>query len=100
MRILRPVSKQAAVMHIDPVSGRLGANVPGFGLCIQEEAVIGGNDDVMEAGPFELVDGTAEPLQGVVNQAECGIGIAGYNDIKISDVIEVYALEKVQAASV
>ena len=63
-------------MHIDPVSGWLGANVPGLGLRIQEEAMIGSDDDVAEAGAFELVDGAPEPLQGVVDQAECGIGIA------------------------
>lgn len=27
---------------------------------------------------------------------ECGIGLAGYNDIKIGDVIEAYTMEKVQ----
>ena len=26
---------------------------------------------------------------------ECGIGIAGYNDVKLSDVIEAYTMEKV-----
>ena len=41
-------------------------------------------------------DDASEVKQGF----ECGIGIAGFNDIKISDVIEVYGLEKVQAASV
>ena len=27
---------------------------------------------------------------------ECGIGLAGYNDIKVGDVIEAFTLEKVQ----
>ena len=27
---------------------------------------------------------------------ECGIGIAGYNDVKVGDVIEAFAMEKVQ----
>jgi translation initiation factor IF-2 len=26
---------------------------------------------------------------------ECGIGIAGYNDLKLGDVIEAYTMEKV-----
>jgi translation initiation factor IF-2 len=26
---------------------------------------------------------------------ECGIGIAGYNDVKLSDVIEAFTMEKV-----
>jgi translation initiation factor IF-2 len=26
---------------------------------------------------------------------ECGIGIAGYNDVKLGDVIEAFAMEKV-----
>ena len=28
---------------------------------------------------------------------ECGIGIDGYNDIKVGDVIEAYALEELPA---
>jgi translation initiation factor IF-2 len=30
---------------------------------------------------------------------ECGIGIAGYNDVKVGDVIEAYAMEKVQTTT-
>ena len=30
---------------------------------------------------------------------ECGIGIAGYNDVKVGDVIEAFTMEKVQPAS-
>ena len=41
-------------------------------------------------------DDATEVKQGF----ECGIGIAGYNDVKIGDVIEVFSVEKVQAASV
>jgi translation initiation factor IF-2 len=41
-------------------------------------------------------DDATEVKQGF----ECGIGIAGYNDVKIGDVIEAFSVEKVQAASV
>ena len=41
-------------------------------------------------------DDATEVKQGF----ECGIGIAGYNDVKIGDVIEIYAVEKVEAAPV
>ena len=41
-------------------------------------------------------DDAAEVKQGF----ECGIGIAGYSDVKIGDVIEIYAVEQVPAASV
>ena len=41
-------------------------------------------------------DDATEVKQGF----ECGIGIAGYNDVKIGDVIELFSVEKVQAASV
>ena len=30
----------------------------------------------------------------VNNDFECGIGIEGYNDIKIGDIIETYVLEE------
>ena len=30
---------------------------------------------------------------------ECGIGIAGYNDVKVGDVIEAYTMEKVQTTT-
>ena len=30
---------------------------------------------------------------------ECGIGIAGYNDVKVGDVVEAYAMEKVETTT-
>ena len=30
---------------------------------------------------------------------ECGIGIAGYNDVKLGDVIEAFTMEKVTGTS-
>ncbi len=35
----------------------------------------------------------------VQNGFECGIGIANYNDVKIGDVIEFFATEKIAARS-
>jgi translation initiation factor IF-2 len=40
-------------------------------------------------------DDVSEVKQGY----ECGIGIAGYNDVKDGDVIESFVMEKVMAES-
>jgi translation initiation factor IF-2 len=40
-------------------------------------------------------DDASEVKQGY----ECGIGIAGYNDLKEDDVIESFVMEKVMAES-
>ncbi|MGH9335122.1 MAG: EF-Tu/IF-2/RF-3 family GTPase, partial [Vicinamibacteria bacterium] len=31
---------------------------------------------------------------------ECGISLAGYNDVKVGDVIEAFTMERVQAGAV
>jgi translation initiation factor IF-2 len=41
-------------------------------------------------------DDVPEVTQGF----ECGVGIAGYNDVKVGDVIEIFSIEKIQATSV
>jgi translation initiation factor IF-2 len=41
-----------------------------------------------------------EDVPEVKQGFECGIGLAGYNDVKKGDVIEVFSVEKVQDASV
>ncbi|HEX9726797.1 MAG TPA: translation initiation factor IF-2 [Vicinamibacteria bacterium] len=41
-----------------------------------------------------------EDVPEVKQGFECGIGLAGYNDVKKGDVIEVFAVEKVQDASI
>ncbi len=41
-----------------------------------------------------------EDVTDVKQGFECGIGIAGYNDIKIGDVIEFFTIEKVQDTSI
>jgi translation initiation factor IF-2 len=41
-----------------------------------------------------------EDVPEVKQGFECGIGIAGYNDIKIGDVIEFFTIEKVQDTSI
>ena len=41
-------------------------------------------------------DDTPEVKQGF----ECGISLAGYNDVKLRDIIEAFSIEKVQGTDV
>ena len=38
-----------------------------------------------------------DDVSEVRNGMECGIGIAGYGDIKVGDVIEAFSVQKVAA---
>ena len=38
-----------------------------------------------------------DDVREVVQGYECGIGIEGYNDVKLGDVIETYVLEETPA---
>ncbi len=57
-------------MHHEPGPRGLGADITGLRLRIQEEAVVGGDHDLVEPGLRQLVDRDADALQGVVQQAE------------------------------
>jgi translation initiation factor IF-2 len=40
-----------------------------------------------------------DDVSEVKNGMECGIGLAGYNDIKVGDVIEIVTMERVPATA-
>jgi translation initiation factor IF-2 len=55
---------------------------------------------VIYEGKLSSLKRFKEDASEVKDGFECGIGLEGYNDIKVGDVIEVYTMERVQTAAV
>ncbi len=74
------IAQQTPIMNREPGSGRFGADVAGLGRAVEEEAVIGRNDHVLEAGRLQLVNGHTDVLQRVENDPQghvrCGFQMA------------------------
>jgi len=55
------------------------------------------DDVVIHSGRIGSLRRFKDDVKEVNSGYECGIGIEGYNDLKIGDVIEAYMIEKSQA---
>ena len=83
-------------------------NIPKFGLScgshISEGSVRRGSQCRLLRDGVQIYEGRVGSLKRFKDDArevnagfECGIGIDGYNDVKIGDVIETYVLEETPA---
>ncbi len=71
------IAQHHAVMRIDrPVALGLDAHIAGFGLGVQEEAVVGHDDRFLEAHAAQLVQRDADQLERAGDQAQRGLRVA------------------------
>jgi translation initiation factor IF-2 len=47
------------------------------------------------AGTISSLRRFKDDVSEVKSGAECGIGLANYNDVKVGDIIEVFSMERV-----
>ncbi len=82
-------------------------HVPGGGViagCYVTEGKLSRNgrcrllrdDVVVHTGSVGSLRRFKDDVREVQNGYECGVGIAGYNDVKVGDVIECYRLEEIK----
>ena len=72
IRIQVALTEQCAVVNDCPNSCRLATHVPGFGVGIEHEAMVGRDDNVGEARLLQLVNRNTNGLQRPVDQVQCG----------------------------
>jgi len=73
--VAHALAQQCPVVEAGPVAGGAGAEVAGLGLAVQEEAVVGGDDHLVEALFLESMDGHPQGAEDVGEDAQGGVGV-------------------------
>ncbi|RMF86582.1 MAG: translation initiation factor IF-2, partial [Nitrospirae bacterium] len=85
------------VFHISKVGNIAGCYVLDGVVKRNAEARLLRDDAVVHTGRIASLRRFKEDAKEVAAGFECGVGLAGYNDIKPGDIIEVFELEEVAA---
>lgn len=83
--------------HVSKVGTIAGCGVSDGKIIRGSQARLLRNDIVIYDGKIDSLKRFKDDAKEVVSGYECGIGLEGYNDIKIGDVIEAYLVEEIAA---